>query len=96
MFRDNLRAHERSTLAVICLPLGAWVGGLFTTFCCRHLSCKGYRLLISTPGNKVPDVLAAVQDLAGKVEQTVLLGYPPFVKAVIDAGLSQVGAVCES
>ncbi len=35
IFRDNFCSHERSTLAVVCLPLGSWVGGMFTAFCTR-------------------------------------------------------------
>src|SRR5437867_1030681 len=31
VFRDSFRAAERATLAVVCFPLGTWVGGLFTT-----------------------------------------------------------------
>ncbi|MEY2681030.1 MAG: hypothetical protein RL661_1261, partial [Pseudomonadota bacterium] len=41
VFRDSFRAHERQTLAIVCFALGNWVGGLFTTSCCWHLSQKG-------------------------------------------------------
>jgi phenylacetate-CoA ligase len=55
-FRDELVSARRfeqvlgagfglenaSTLAVVCFPLGTWVGGLFTTACVRYLSAKGY------------------------------------------------------
>ncbi|MDD1642906.1 MAG: phenylacetate--CoA ligase family protein, partial [Methylococcaceae bacterium] len=33
VFCDSFRAHERSTLAVVCFALGNWVGGLYTTSC---------------------------------------------------------------
>ena len=42
VFRDGFQAGQRTTLAVVCFPLGTWVGGLFTTACVRHLSAKGY------------------------------------------------------
>jgi phenylacetate-CoA ligase len=89
VFRDAFRAHEKRTLAVICFALGTWVGGMFTTACMRHLSAKGYPIVTATPGNKIDEILRTVSRLAPQFEQTVLLGYPPFLKEVVDAGLSQ-------
>ena len=43
-------------------------------------------------GNKVSDILQLVQALAPQFQQTVLLGYPPFLKGVVDAG----GATADS
>jgi phenylacetate-CoA ligase len=86
VFRDSFASHEKRTLAVVCFPLGTWVGGMFTAACCRHLSAKGYRIFTVTPGNVKADILRVVSALAPQFEQTVLLGYPPFLKDVIDAG----------
>ncbi|HVY98772.1 MAG TPA: hypothetical protein VHA35_04680 [Dongiaceae bacterium] len=89
VFRDAFRAHEKRTLAVICFALGTWVGGMFTAACMRHLSAKGYPVVTATPGNKIDEILRTVSRLAPQFEQTVLLGYPPFLKEVIDAGRRQ-------
>ena len=89
VFRDSFRAHERRTLAIVCFALGNWVGGLFTTSCCWHLSQKGYPLMVATPGNNKDEIFRIVRALSPEYEQTVLLGYPPFVKDVIDAGLAE-------
>jgi phenylacetate-CoA ligase len=89
VFRDAFRAQEKRTLAVICFALGTWVGGMFTTACMRHLSAKGYPVVTATPGNKIDEILRTVSRLAPQFEQTVLLGYPPFLKEVIDAGRRQ-------
>ena len=89
IFRDSFRAHERSTLAVVCFALGNWVGGLFTTSCCWHLARKGYPLMVATPGNNKAEIFRVVRELAPYYEQTVLLGYPPFVKDVLDAGAAE-------
>jgi phenylacetate-CoA ligase len=62
---------------------------MFTTACMRHLSAKGYPVVTATPGNKIDEILRTVSRLAPQFEQTVLLGYPPFLKEVIDAGLRQ-------
>ncbi|PKM38535.1 MAG: phenylacetate--CoA ligase [Gammaproteobacteria bacterium HGW-Gammaproteobacteria-10] len=89
VFRDSFRAHEQSTLAIVCFALGNWVGGLFTTSCCWHLARKGYPLMVATPGNNKAEIFRVVRELAPYFEQTVLLGYPPFVKDVIDAGSAE-------
>src|SRR5688572_15232747 len=89
VFRDAFRAHEKRTLAVVCFALGTWVGGMFTSACMRHLSAKGYPVVTATPGNKIDEILRVVQRLSPQFEQTVLLGYPPFLKEVVDAGRSQ-------
>jgi phenylacetate-CoA ligase len=89
VFRDAFRAHEKRTLAVVCFALGTWVGGMFTASCMRHLSAKGYPVVTATPGNKIDEILRVVQRLGPQFEQTVLLGYPPFLKEVVDAGRAQ-------
>jgi phenylacetate-CoA ligase len=81
----TFQADVRSTLAVVCFPLGTWVGGLFTTACVRHLAAKGFPVTTVAPGNNKAEILRVVPELAPHFEQVVLLGYPPFVKDVIDS-----------
>jgi phenylacetate-CoA ligase len=88
VFRDAFGAGERTTLAVVCFPLGTWVGGLYTVSCVRHLAAKGYPITVVAPGNNKAEILRVVPELGAHVEQVVLLGYPPFVKDVIDTGLT--------
>ncbi len=38
------------------------------------------------PGNNVQAILGLVRALAPQAGQTVLIGYPPFLKGVVDAG----------
>jgi phenylacetate-CoA ligase len=89
VFRDSFGADRRSTLAVVCFPLGTWVGGMFTAACLRFLAAKGYPLLVVTPGNQPSEILRAVGELGPLYQQVVLLGYPPFLKDVVDAGTAQ-------
>ncbi|MEK7322215.1 MAG: phenylacetate--CoA ligase family protein [Pseudomonadota bacterium] len=83
------RAHQSRTLAVVCFALGSWVGGMFTAACCRYLALKGYPITVVTPGNKKEEIFRTVQELGPSYEQIVLLGYPPFIKDVIDSGRAQ-------
>jgi phenylacetate-CoA ligase len=87
VFRDSFEARERRTLAVVCFALGTWVGGLFTVACCRHLAERGYPITVVAPGSDKREILRVLPQLAPHFDQVVLLGYPPFLKDVIDAGL---------
>lgn len=89
VFHDSFRAIETPTLAVICFPLGTWVGGLYTTNCCRYLAAKSYPITLVTPGNNKTEILRLVTAIAPFYAQTVLLGYPPFLKEAIDTGSAQ-------
>jgi phenylacetate-CoA ligase len=86
IFHDSFLAQERRTLAVVCFALGTWVGGMFTASCCRYLAAKGYPVTVVTPGSNREEIFRVVRDLAPLFDQTVLLGYPPFLKDVIDGG----------
>ncbi len=86
VFHDSFAADTRRTLAVICFALGTWVGGMYTAACCRYLSAKGYPLMLVTPGNNKEEIFRVVQELGPAFEQVVLLGYPPFLKDVVDSG----------
>ena len=85
---DGFHADRRDTLAVVCFPLGTWVGGLFTQACVRHLAAKGCPITVVAPGNNKAEILRVLPELAPHFEQVVLLGYPPFVKDVVDTGLA--------
>ncbi|GAB7037148.1 MULTISPECIES: phenylacetate--CoA ligase family protein [Catenuloplanes] len=86
VFGDGFQARSRRTLAVVCFALGNWVGGMYTVAACRRLADDGWPVTVATPGNNVDEIVRVIEELGGSYDQTVLLGYPPFVKNVIDAG----------
>lgn len=89
IFHDSFRSDTRRTLAVVCFAMGTWVGGMYTANCCRHLAAKGYLITVVTPGNHKEEILRVVEELGPGFDQVVLLGYPPFLKDVIDTGLAR-------
>ncbi|WP_265238412.1 phenylacetate--CoA ligase family protein, partial [Lyngbya sp. CCAP 1446/10] len=88
IFHDSFFADTRRTLAVICFALGTWVGGMYTANCCRYLASKGYPVTVVTPGNNKTEIFRVVRELGEYFDQVVLLGYPPFIKDVIDSGIA--------
>ena len=89
IFYHSFQADNRTTLAIVCFTLGTWVGGMYTANCCRHLAAKDYPIIVTTPGNNKAEILRIVRDLAPLFDQIVLLGYPPFLKDVIDTGIAE-------
>ncbi|HYW88977.1 MAG TPA: phenylacetate--CoA ligase family protein [Chloroflexota bacterium] len=89
VFFDSFRSDRQTTLAVVCFALGTWVGGMYTAQSCRYLAARGYPLTVITPGNNKAEILRVVRELGDQFQQVVLLGYPPFLKDVIDAGLAE-------
>lgn len=89
VFGDSFDAGARRTLAVVCFSLGTWVGGMFTASCCRLLAAKGYPITLVTPGNVKEEIWRVVERLGPELDQVVLLGYPPFLKDVIDSGAAR-------
>lgn len=89
IFHDSFAAATRRTLAVICFTLGTWVGGMYTANCCRFVANKGYPITVVTPGTNKEEIFRVVQELGAAFEQIVLLGYPPFIKDVVDSGLAR-------
>jgi len=89
VFHGSFRADERRTLAIVCFTLGTWVGGMFTAACCRHLAAKGYPITVVTPGTNRGEIFRCVEELSLHFDQTVLLGYPPFLKGIVDEGRSR-------
>ncbi|MFH9016604.1 phenylacetate--CoA ligase family protein [Streptomyces sp. NPDC017943] len=83
---QTFEAEQKDTLAIVCFPLGNWIGGIYTLGCLQELARRGSRLTIATPGNNTGEILNVVEEMAPMAEQTVLFGYPPFLKDVIDAG----------
>ncbi len=79
-------ADGKRTLAIVCFALGSWVGGMYTTSACRQLAAKGYPITVVTPGNNFAEILRVIPKLAPFFDQVVLLGYPPFIKDVLDRG----------
>jgi phenylacetate-CoA ligase len=88
MFRTAFEAHQRTTLVVVCLPLGIWIGGMHTASTLRLVAAKGYPITVVSPGINQAEIRRCLTEVAPLFEQTILCGYPPFVRDVVDALVS--------
>jgi len=89
IYRGSFQADKKRTLVIVVFPMGTWVGGLYSQQSLRYLSEKGYEITAVTPGTNKEEALRVVAELGPLFDQTVLMGYPPFVKDVIDTGVAR-------
>lgn len=85
----NLKKNE-STLVIVCFGMGVWIGGLITYKAFEIAANRlGAPVSIITPGINKVEIFNALKLLAPQYDQVILIGYPPFIKDIIDEAPSQ-------
>ncbi|MCL4363689.1 hypothetical protein M1328_00430 [Patescibacteria group bacterium] len=76
---------KKPILVLVCFGMGIWIGGLIT-YKAFEIAAKrnNYALSLITPGINKQVIFNILQLLAPQYEQLVLVGYPPFIKDIID------------
>ncbi|ATL67305.1 hypothetical protein CRH09_14965 [Nocardia terpenica] len=84
VFRQAFQSHRRSTLFIVGFAMGSWVGGTYSLQAALALRERGHHVSVVTPGIDSDSLLNCLDRLAPHYEQTVLAGYPSFLKHVLD------------
>lgn len=79
-------SKKKSTLCILGFGLGIWIGGIFTYKNLNKLSQKGYKLTIIPIGTNKELFLDSCKKFASIYDNVVIMGYPPFIKDIIDSG----------
>ncbi|MEK7650049.1 MAG: hypothetical protein AAB367_03800 [Patescibacteria group bacterium] len=87
--KEQFQIDKKSTLAVMGFGLGIWIGGIFTYKVLERISNKGYQLTIVPTGTSKEQFIAAIKKFAPFYDQIILMGYPPFIKDVLEEGEAQ-------
>ncbi|MBE0476541.1 MAG: phenylacetate--CoA ligase family protein [Coriobacteriia bacterium] len=89
-FRQFYRIDTTPTLIIIGLAMGTWTSGEKMAQALREVAATGkYPLTITSPGINLDEILETVRDISPYYGQTVIVGYPPFMKSVIDEGIER-------
>jgi phenylacetate-CoA ligase len=84
-FRQNTEALSVPTLVLVCFGMGVWIGGLITYEAFTMASRRGnLPISILTPGINKEAIFSALSRLAPQFKQVILVGYPPFIKDLLD------------
>jgi len=87
VFLENqFSISSKKTLGIIGFGLGIWIGGMFTYKNLNRIAQKGYPLTLAPVGANKDIYLKTFKKFAPHFDQVILMGYPPFVKDVLDSG----------
>ncbi len=75
---------KNPTLVIVGFGMGVWIGGTLTYRAFDIASRRSYPVSILPAGVNKAEILKALRDLAPSFKQTILIGYPPFVKDILD------------
>ena len=84
MYYQWEKKSDEPTLIIVCFGMGVWIGGLITYQAFQLMKERGYNLSLITPGINKEEIFRALENLSPLYGQTILVGYPPFIKDVID------------
>lgn len=89
-FKNGLRDINGPTLVIVSFGMGIWIAGIIT-YKAFELTAQrnNYPISIITPGINKTEIFNALKKLAPNFKQTILAGYPPFIKDVIDEAEEQ-------
>jgi phenylacetate-CoA ligase len=86
IFREFHSTNTKKTLFVVCFHLGAHIAGMITASAIKSILDSGMPGALITPGLNKKDILRAVEQLGYNFDQVMLIGYPPYIKDVIEEG----------
>lgn len=82
--RNSSYRSEGPILVIIGFGMGVWIGGLINYKGFEMAAQRGYPLSIITPGINKIEIFNALRKLAPHYRETILAGYPPFIKDILD------------
>ncbi len=76
---------ESPILVIICFGMGIWIGGVITYKAYEIAAIReNMPISIITPGINKKEIFSALKKLSPQYNQTILVGYAPFLKDIVD------------
>lgn len=89
LIQKYFRVEQYKTLFIDCFAMGIHVAGYLTATSINSLIKKYPNIFLATPGSKKEDILALLEQVQGQYEQIVLIGYPPFIKDIVEISIEE-------
>lgn len=74
--------------------MGAWLGGTYHLQAMMDLRARGHRITTITPGADLEAGARVLRELAPRFEQTIVQGYPPLVREVLERAAGRGVDLC--
>jgi len=85
LYVNNFSIQSKSTLLLISLGMGVWTAGEMMYGSGKLMAQKGHPMTVMTPGIYLEEILKILKTVAPLYEQTFIIGYPAFIKDIIDS-----------
>lgn len=83
--KNSSYGTQGPVLIIIAFSMGVWIGGLISYKAFEIAGRRGgYPISLLTPGINKKEIFHALKKLAPHFRQTILVGYAPFIKDIID------------
>ena len=89
IFNTTFQTREKRTLFIVAFAMGTWIGGTYTLRALQELADHGHKIVSITPGINKQEIIYILQKIAPYFEQTIIGGYPPFVKDILDEAVNE-------
>ncbi len=89
VYHALFQAQEKSTLYIVTFGMGVWIAGTYMMMATQAVAQSGYPITVVTPGVNKAEILKLVKLGQSYYDQIILVGLPPFVKDVIDTGITE-------
>ena len=86
ILRDIFDADRLPTLFVNTFSMGIYIAGIITLNSVLRVAQKSYPITVIPPGINMDEILRIIREMSPKFHQTIISGYPPFVKDMIEKG----------
>lgn len=84
------RDNKKPVLIIIGFGMGVWIGGIITMRAIEiAINRMNFPASVLPVGYNKTEIIKALERLSPQFGQTVIIGYPPFVKEVVDAAASR-------
>ncbi|MBI2285815.1 phenylacetate--CoA ligase family protein [Candidatus Saccharibacteria bacterium] len=90
--KQGTKKDHQPTLVIIAFGMGVWIAGVITLRAFEiAINRMHYPASLLPVGYNKAEAIKALSQLAPQFKQTIIVGYPPFVKEIIDeAGQRQI------
>lgn len=86
IFENQFETKKKSTLVIMGFGLGIWIGGIMTYKVLYQLAINGHKISIIPTGPNREQFLMAIKKFGHLYDQIILMGYPPFIKDILEDG----------
>ncbi len=87
IYKEYFECDTKSTLYIVAFAMGTWIAATYMMMATEWVAQKGYPITVVTPGLNKEEILKLVELGNKNYDQTILVGYPPFVKDIVDSGV---------